>query len=112
MDTLFYEKKYETMCRGKLEALQLARLKKTLARVYANNPVYRKAFDEAGVRPSDLKTLADLAKFPTINKTVFRDTYPMGLMCVDKKKIVEMHMSSGSTGTPVVMPYTQGDLDQ
>ncbi|HPS43063.1 MAG TPA: phenylacetate--CoA ligase [Treponemataceae bacterium] len=112
MDTLFYEKKYETMGRGKLEALQLARLKKNLARVYANNAVYRKAFDEAGVRPSDLKNLADLAKFPTINKTVFRDTYPMGLMCVDKKKIVEMHMSSGSTGTPVVMPYTQGDLDQ
>lgn len=112
MANLFYEKKLETMGRAKLEALQLSRLKKTLARVYAKNPAYRKAFDEAGVKPADLKTLSDLAKFPTINKTVFRDTYPMGLMCVDKKKIVEMHMSSGSTGTPVVMPYTQGDLDQ
>jgi phenylacetate-CoA ligase len=112
MGNLFYEEKLETMKRSKLEALQLARLKKTVARVYENNAIYRKSFDAAGVKPSDIKTLADLSKFPTINKIVFRDTYPMGLMCVDKKKIVEMHMSSGSTGTPVVMPYTQGDLDQ
>lgn len=112
MSNQFFEKKLETMERGKLEALQLARLKKIAARVYRDNEIYRKSFDAAGVKPSDVKTLADLAKFPTINKIVFRDTYPMGLSCVDKKKIVEMHMSSGSTGTPVVMPYTQGDLDQ
>jgi phenylacetate-CoA ligase len=112
MGNLFYEEKLETMKRSKLEALQLARLKKTVARVYENNAIYRKSFDAAAVKPSDIQTLADLAKLPTINKIVFRDTYPMGLMCVDKKKIVEMHMSSGSTGTPVVMPYTQGDLDQ
>ena len=112
MGDVYFEKKAETMARGKLEALQLKRLKATLARAYAKNPVYRASFDQAGVRPADLKTLADLAKFPTINKIVFRDTYPMGLMCVDKKEIVEMHMSSGSTGTPVVMPYTKGDLDQ
>ena len=112
MSNLFYEKKLETMKRSKLEALQLSRLKRLVARVYANNAVYRKSFAEAGVKPSDIKTLADIAKLPTINKTVFRDTYPMGLSCVDKKKIVEMHMSSGSTGTPVVMPYTIGDLNQ
>ena len=112
MSNQFFEKKLETMERGKLEALQLARLKKIAARVYRDNEIYRKSFDDAGVKPSDVKTLADLAKLPTINKIVFRDTYPMGLSCVDKKKIVEMHMSSGSTGTPVVMPYTQGDLDQ
>lgn len=112
MSNRFYEKELETMKRSKLESLQLKRLKKITAHVYANNAIYRKAFDEAGIKPSDIKTLEDIAKLPTINKIVFRDTYPMGLMCVDKKKIVEMHMSSGSTGTPVVMPYTQGDLDQ
>ena len=104
MSNQFYEKELETMKRSKLESLQLKRLKKITAHVYANNAIYRKAFDEAGIKPSDIKTLEDIAKLPTINKIVFRDTYPMGLMCVDKKKIVEMHMSSGSTGTPVVMP--------
>jgi len=108
----FYEKKLETMERGKLEALQLKRLKAIVRHVYEKNPVYRKSFDAAGIKPDAIKTLADISKLPTINKTVFRETYPMGLCCVDKKKIVEMHMSSGSTGTPVVMPYTEGDLDQ
>ena len=108
----FYEKKLETMERGKLEALQLKRLKAIVRHVYEKNPVYRKSFDDVGIKLDVIKTLADISKLPTINKTVFRETYPMGLCCVDKKKIVEMHMSSGSTGTPVVMPYTQGDLDQ
>jgi phenylacetate-CoA ligase len=112
MSDQFYEKELETMSRAKLDALQLDRLKKIVERVYRDNDIYRKSFDDAGIKPSDIKTLADIAKLPTISKTVFRDTYPMGLSCVDKKKIVEMHMSSGSTGTPVVMPYTQGDLDQ
>jgi phenylacetate-CoA ligase len=108
----FYEEELETLERAKLEALQLERLQKIARRVYERNAVYRKSFDEAGVKPESIKSLADIARLPTINKAVFRDTYPMGLSCVEKKKIVEMHMSSGSTGTPVVMPYTQGDLDQ
>ncbi len=112
MTSQYFEKEQETMERSKLEELQLERLTATINRVYEKNPVYRKSFDAAGVGPGDLKSLSDIRKFPTINKTIFRDTYPMGLMCVDKKEIVEMHMSSGSTGTPVVMPYTQGDLDQ
>jgi len=112
MSDVYFEKKLETLDRAKLEKLQLKRLKAIVSRAYERNPVYRKSFDDAGVRPADLKTLDDLARFPTINKTIFRDTYPMGLSCVDKSEIKEMHMSSGSTGTPVVMPYTQGDLDQ
>jgi phenylacetate-CoA ligase len=112
MSDVYFERELETMERGRIEALQLERLKKILAHAYGNNPVYRKSFDAAGVRPADLKALSDIARFPTINKTVFRDTYPMGLLCVDRKRVVEMHMSSGSTGTPVVMPYTQADLDQ
>ena len=112
MSNEFFEKDLETMDRTQLEALQLKRLQRICAHVYENNDVYRKKFDEAGVTPSEIKHLDDIAKLPTINKLTFRETYPMGLSCVDKKKIVEMHMSSGSTGTPVVMPYTQGDLDQ
>lgn len=112
MSDVYFERELETMGRGRIEALQLERLKKILAHAYGNNSVYKKSFDEAGVRPEVLKTLSDIARFPTINKTVFRDTYPMGLLCVDRKRVVEMHMSSGSTGTPVVMPYTQADLDQ
>jgi len=112
MSDVYFERELETMERGRIEALQLERLKKILAHAYGNNPVYRKSFDAAGVRPADLKALSDIARFPTINKTVFRDTYPMGLLCVDRKRVVEMHMSSGSTGTPVVMPYPQADRDQ
>ena len=108
----FYEKELETLERGRLEALQLERLRSVARRVYETNPVYRDSFDKAGVSPADIRSLEDLAKLPTIDKTVFRDTYPMGLACVDKSSVVEMHMSSGSTGTPVVMPYTRGDLDQ
>lgn len=112
MSDLYFEKDAETMDRAELEDLQLRRLKATISRVYDGNPVYRSRFDAAGISPSDVKSLSDLAKLPTINKTIFRDTYPMGLSCVEKDKIVEMHMSSGSTGTPVVMPYTEGDLAQ
>jgi phenylacetate-CoA ligase len=112
MTQLYFNKDLETLERGTLEALQLDRLKKIIKHVYDNNAHYKKAFDQAGVNPSCIKTLADIAKFPTISKLIFRETYPMGLSCVDKKKIVEMHMSSGSTGTPVVMPYTEADLAQ
>ena len=112
MKNLYFNKDQETLARPALEALQLERLKKITKHVYENNAHYKKAFDLAGVKPSDISTLADIAKLPTISKEIFRETYPMGLSCVDKKKIVEMHMSSGSTGTPVVMPYTEGDLAQ
>ena len=112
MSDVYFEKEEETMERGKLEDLQLERLKATVSRVFERNAVYRERFEAAGIVPSDVKALSDLAKLPTINKTIFRDTYPMGLSCVEKEKIVEMHMSSGSTGTPVVMPYTEADLAQ
>lgn len=112
MNTIMYQKEIETMQQSELQALQLQRLKKIVAHVYENNTVYKKAFDQAGIHPQELKELSDLARFPTSNKISFRDTYPLGLCCVAKNEIKEMHMSSGSTGTPVVMPYTQADLDQ
>lgn len=112
MSNNFFEKDIETMQRDALESLQLERLRTVCAHAYINNEVYRKKFNDAGRSPDSIKTLTDIEKLPTINKLVFRETYPMGLCCVDKSQIVEMHMSSGSTGTPVVMPYTQNDLDQ
>ena len=78
------------MNRKDLESLQLERLQATVKRVYEKNSVYRKSFELAGVTPQDIKSLSDIQKLPTINKTIFRDTYPMGLMCVDKKEIVDL----------------------
>ena len=97
--------------RGALERLQYERLRETLERVYNNVPFYRKSFDEAGVKPSDLKTLKDLSKFPFTNKTDLRDNYPFGLLAVPQKDIVRIHASSGTTGKPTVVCYTRHDLE-
>lgn len=97
--------------RDVLSRLQLARLKDTLERVYNNVPFYKKSFDEAGVKPSDLKTLADLAKFPFTQKSDLRDNYPYGLLSVPMRDIVRVHASSGTTGKPTVVCYTKNDLE-
>ncbi|MBP5641389.1 MAG: phenylacetate--CoA ligase [Victivallales bacterium] len=96
--------------RGALERVQYERLRETLERVYANVPFYRKAFDQAGVKPSDLQTLKDLAKFPFTVKTDLRDNYPFGLLAVPQKEIVRIHASSGTTGKPTVVCYTEHDI--
>jgi phenylacetate-CoA ligase len=101
----------ELASRAELQALQLERLKWTLKHAYANVPHYRKAFDEAGVHPDDLKTLADLAKFPFTTKKDLRDNYPFGLFAVPREKVVRIHASSGTTGKPTVVGYTQRDID-
>jgi phenylacetate-CoA ligase len=112
MSDRYFEPELETLPREKLEGLQRDRLVALAARAAAANPWYRASFAAAGVEPGDVRSLDDLVNLPTINKTVFRDTYPLGLSCVPKSAVVEMHMSSGSTGTPVVMPYTEADLAQ
>ena len=94
-----------------LRALQLERLRATLRHAYANVPFYRRAFDAAGVRPDDCATLADLSKFPLTSKNDLRDNYPLGLVAVDRSRIARLHASSGTTGKPTVVAYTQGDLD-
>ncbi len=94
-----------------LRRLQFARLKNLVERVYTNVPFYKKKFDDAGVKPSDVKCLEDLAKLPFTTKDDLRDTYPYGLLAVPQTEIVEIHMSSGTTGTPVVDAYTQRDMD-
>jgi len=101
----------ERASRDELQALQLERLKWSLKHAYDNVAHYRRAFDEAGVHPDDLKSLADLAKFPFTEKKTLRDNYPFGLFAVPKEKVVRVHASSGTTGKPTVVGYTQKDID-
>ena len=103
--------KEETLPREEIERIQLERLQETVARVYEKVEPYRKKMDEAGVRPEDIKTLADLAKLPFVTKQDMRDNYPFGLFAVPKDELVRIHASSGTTGKPTVVGYTQGDLE-
>lgn len=96
---------------AELRDLQLQRMQQTLHHAYQNSPVYKQKFDEAGVHPDDLKALADLAKFPFTTKKDLRDNYPFGMFAVPKEKIVRVHASSGTTGQPTVVGYTQKDID-
>ncbi len=111
-DISYHNQEMETASVDKLRSVQAERLRKTVKHVYESNSLQRKRFDDAGVRPEDIKALDDLPKLPFMGKEVFRKNYPLGLICVESRQIIEMHMSSGSTGTPVVMPYTLADLDQ
>jgi phenylacetate-CoA ligase len=101
----------ETASRDELQALQLQRLKWSLRHAYDNVPHYKAAFDAAGIHPEDLRTLADLAKFPFTDKKTLRDNYPFGLFAVPREKVVRVHASSGTTGKATVVGYTQGDID-
>lgn len=103
--------KEETLPREEIEKIQLERLKETVGRVYATVAPYRKKMDDAGVKPEDIQTLADLAKLPFVTKQDMRDNYPFGLFAVDKDKLVRIHASSGTTGKPTVVGYTRGDLE-
>ncbi len=94
-----------------LRALQLKRLRATLAHAYAHSPVYRAKFEAAGVHPDDLKDLQDLATFPFTTKADLRDSYPFGMFAVPKSQVVRIHASSGTTGKPTVVGYTQNDID-
>src|SRR5579863_605119 len=94
-----------------LAALQLDRLKATLHQAYERVPHYRKKLDAAGVHPSDLKQLADLAKFPFTTKEDLRQNYPFGMFAVPMADIVRIHASSGTTGKSTVVGYTRGDIE-
>lgn len=102
--------KEETMSREDMSALQLARLQETVGRVYEKVPYYRAKMDEMGVRPEHIKQLSDLSKLPFVTKQDMRDTYPFGLFAVPKDDLVRIHASSGTTGKPTVVGYTQNDL--
>ena len=102
--------KEETLPREEIERIQLERLQETVSRVYEKVAPYRKKMDELGVKPEDIKTLADLAKLPFVTKQDMRDNYPFGLFAVDKDSLVRIHASSGTTGKPTVVGYTENDL--
>ena len=101
----------ERASKDELQALQLTRLKQSLQHAYDKVSHYKKAFDNAGVHPSDLKTLADLAKFPFTTKQDLRANYPFGMFAVPREQVARIHASSGTTGKPTVVGYTLKDID-
>lgn len=108
---MIFDMDIETLPREDLEALQLKRLKTLCERVYANVAFYRRAFDEAGVKPADIKSLADVRYLPFTEKQDLRNHYPFGLFAVPKDNVVRIHASSGTTGKATVSGYTQRDVN-
>ncbi|MFO7812228.1 MAG: phenylacetate--CoA ligase [Pelovirga sp.] len=102
---------FETLPREAIESLQLRRLQQTVERVYATVPFYRDIFDQAGVKPKDIKCLEDLKRLPFTLKKDMRDNYPYGLFAVPLEQIVRIHASSGTTGKPTVVGYTKRDIE-
>ena len=102
----------ERASRDEISALQVQRLRWSLQHAYDHVPHYRKAFDDKGVHPSDLKTLSDLAKFPFTTKSDLRANYPFGMFAVPRSQVVRVHASSGTTGKPTVVGYTRGDIER
>lgn len=107
----FWDPKIETMGRKEMEKLQFKRLKKSVKTVYRNVPFYKRRFDEAGIKPDDVRSLSDISKVPYTLKTDFTDNYPFGLFSVPMDDIVRIHSSSGTTGKPKVVGYTKGDIE-
>jgi len=101
----------EKASRDEVAALQLERLKWSVRHAYDNVPHYRRKFEAHGVHPDDLRSLADLARFPLTTKADLRDNYPFGLFAVPRDQVVRVHASSGTTGKPTVVGYTQTDID-
>ncbi|GAA1621468.1 MULTISPECIES: phenylacetate--CoA ligase PaaK [Brevibacterium] len=101
----------ETMSLDELRAHQLATLTTTVSTVYEKVPFYRKAFDELGITPADITSLDDIAKLPFTSKQDLRENYPFGLFAVPRDNVARIHASSGTTGLPTVVGYTQNDLD-
>lgn len=108
---MIWNAEYETMPRERLRELQLRRLQQTVAWVYERVPFYRAQLDERGVRPKDIKRLSDVGRLPFTDKTALRDTYPFGMFAVPLEQVVRVHSSSGTTGKPIVVGYTRGDLN-
>ena len=102
---------HDYMKKDYLQALQLARLQKTVRRSYENVELFRSRMDERGLKPEDIRTLEDIQKLPFTVKTDLRDTYPYGLFASPLSEIVRLHASSGTTGKPIVVAYNQHDID-
>ena len=103
--------KEETFTRDEMNALQLERLQATVRRIYDKVTAYRVKMEGVGITPDDIKSLDDLKRLPFTVKSDLRDNYPFGMFSVDKKELVRVHASSGTTGKPTVVGYTKNDLD-
>ncbi len=107
----YWDGAIEQMPAGELRELQFERLKELVRYVYRENAGHRKRFADAGVKPQDIKKFKDIAKLPFLTKDDLRHYYPYGLACVPMSEVLYVHASSGTTGKPVVAPYTKGDLE-
>ncbi len=107
----FWDEEISLMQRDELKNIQLERLRDTLKHCYHNNQFYKNRFDEAGLDPEKVRSLSDLEKFPFTSKEELRENYPFGLFCTPLEDIIRVHSSSGTTGNPTVVGYTQEDLD-
>jgi phenylacetate-CoA ligase len=108
---MIWNKEAECMSRSEMREVQLERLKLLVFRAYNNVPMYKKRFDEIGLKPEHIKTLKDIEKIPFTTKDDLRDNYPYGLFAVPLKQIVRLHASSGTTGKPIVVGYTRNDME-
>lgn len=108
---MIWDEEFETLPREALEAVQLKRLQNIAERVYATVPFYQRKFDEAGIKPSHIKSLADLKYLPFTTKADLRDNYPFGLFAVPMEQVVRIHASSGTTGKQTVVGYTRRDIN-
>lgn len=106
-----YLPEIECADRDKVEALQLEKLKRQVEYTYNNVDYYKKRMDEVRVKPDDIKTLSDIKKLPFTDKSALRETFPFGMFATSMDEIVELHASSGTTGKPIVVGYTQSDMD-
>lgn len=111
VESWIYEPSYERMPRDKLERLQEERLKKIVKYCYEKMAVYRRKFEEAGIKPDDIKTLDDLERVPFTEKEDLRKAYPYGMLGADINQVLELHASSGTTGHPTTCAYTKNDLE-
>ncbi len=111
MEHIIWNKKIECAGRDEIKKMQLARLKETVERCYERVPFYRKKFDETGLEPKHIRTLEDVKLLPFTTADDLKNNYPFGLFAVDKKDIVRVHGSSGTTGKPKIEGYTRNDLE-
>jgi phenylacetate-CoA ligase len=111
-ESFMFDRAAETIPRSELAALQLKRLRTTTEHAYAEVPHVRRKLDAAGVKPEQIKTLADIARLPFSTKTDLRENFPFGLFAVPREEVLRLHASSGTTGKPTVVGYTRADLDR
>src|SRR5437667_6930391 len=108
----YFQRELETMPRENLAALQLDRLRATVTNAYEHVPMHRARLDAAGITPDAIASLADLERLPFTRKTDLRDHYPFGLLARPREKLARLHASSGTTGKPTVVGYTESDIDR